>query len=259
MAQQPVNTNSLDLPPLLQGILKTPTVPQNTPPMPMQAPAPMQNPMPMQSLKYGGEVKKPMYSYQAGGQVGPAGQPVGLQSDMQQQGGSPSQPMNPEMMEMQVQEFMTRNPQQVQQIKNAVMEAVQTGELSIQELNQLGQLATAAMRNPSMYPQIRQFIIQQGIATEQDIPPQYDEGLIFSVILASQAAQGGSDMMTASQPMPSMGGGGQVPASMASTGEVPIMAHEKEFVIPKWLVEEKGTAFFKSMIDKGPMDAKNKG
>lgn len=244
MAQQPVNTNSLDLPPLLQGILNTPTIPQNTPPM--------------QSLEHGGQVKKRMYSYQEGGQVGPAGQPVGLQSNMQPQAGSAPQPMNPEMMEMQLQEFMTRNPQQVQQIKNAVMESIQTGELSLEELNQLGQLATAAMRNPAMYPQIRQFIIQQGIATEQDIPPQYDEGLIFSVILASQAAQGGTNMMMASQPMPSMGSGGQVPTSMASTGEVPIMAHEKEFVIPRWLVEEKGTAFFKSMIDKGPMDAKNK-
>lgn len=254
MAQQPVNTNSLDLPPLLQGILNTPTIPQNTPPMAMQ-PAPRP---PMQSLEHGGQVKKRMYSYQEGGQVGPAGQPVGLQSNMQPQAGSAPQPMNPEMMEMQLQEFMTRNPQQVQQIKNAVMESIQTGELSLEELNQLGQLATAAMRNPAMYPQIRQFIIQQGIATEQDIPPQYDEGLIFSVILASQAAQGGTNMMMASQPMPSMGSGGQVPTSMASTGEVPIMAHEKEFVIPRWLVEEKGTAFFKSMIDKGPMDAKNK-
>ena len=56
--------------------------------------------------------------------------------------------------------------------------------------------------------------------------------------------------------MPSMALGGQVPDSKSPTGEVVIKAHEKEMVMPRWLVEEKGTAFFNGMINKGPMDAK---
>jgi hypothetical protein len=182
--------------------------------------------------------------------------------------GAPAKPTDSNVMEMQIQEFMNTRPQEVAQVQEAVSMAMQSGELTPQELNTAAQLATAALRNPAMYSQIRAFAIQQGLATEQDISPEYDEGLIFGLIVAARAGQNaptGQNAMAPAQapmapgmqaPMPSMGLGGQVPNSTSPTGEVPIMAHEKEMVIPKWLVEEKGTAFFKSMISKGPMSDK---
>lgn len=246
MAQQP-NT----LPPVLQGIMNMPSPTQYTPPGSGLAGA----------MTSGGGLP----SYEMGGQIGPGGQPVGgIQPPSPEAMGAPKQPMNADMMEMQIQEFMNSRPQELAQIKQAVMGLVQSGELTAQELNKLSQLAMAALRNPSMYPQIRQFAIQQGLATEQDIPAEYDDGLVFGIIVAARAAQGsmgGQDAMqgnvpAAQPPMPSMALGGQVPDSKSPTGEVVIKAHEKEMVMPRWLVEEKGTAFFKSMINKGPMDDK---
>ena len=212
---------------------------------------------------------------QMDGQVGPGGMPVpgtqgpgGLQPMSAGATGAPAKPTDSNVMEMQIQEFMNTRPQEVAQVQEAVSMAMQSGELTPQELNTAAQLATAALRNPAMYSQIRAFAIQQGLATEQDISPEYDEGLIFGLIVAARAGQNaptGQNAMAPAQapmapgmqaPMPSMGMGGQVPNSTSPTGEVPIMAHEKEMVIPKWLVEEKGTAFFKSMISKGPMSDK---
>ena len=252
MAQQPTG-----LPPVLQGIMNMPSPPVTTP---------------MGSGIASTMSASTLPQYQMGGQVGPGGQPVpgtqgpgGLQPTSTMAGGAPAQPTNPDVMEMQIQEFMNTRPQEVAQVQEAVSMALQSGELTPQELNTAAQLATAALRNPSMYPQIRQFAIQQGLATEQDISPEYDEGFIFGLIVASRTAQNtptGQNVMAPAQapmapgqqaPMPSMAAGGQVPTSKSPTGEVPIMAHEKEMVIPRWLVEEKGTAFFKGMISKGPM------
>lgn len=102
-----------------------------------------------------------------------------------------------------------QHPQVLEQIRAVIEQEVASGNLTQQELNTMVQLATVAVRNPEMYPQIRAFAIKQGLATEQDLPQQYDQGLVFAILLAARAAQdlvGGQDMLGgASDVMPPAG------------------------------------------------------
>jgi len=184
-------------------------------------------------------------SYEVGGAVGPGGYPAarpGLQ-----QGQAP-QPMSPEIVEREIQDMIANNPQMVQQIKMAVDQAVASGELTMQELNTLLQLATAVLRNPGTYPQIRQFAIAQGVVAEQDAPQEYDQGLMIAIIIAGRAAQQGA------KPQQSLEDGGTVRG--ASDAPVPITAHEGEYVIPKHVVEMKGREFFDKMLANYEGDGK---
>jgi hypothetical protein len=209
-------------------------------------------------------------SYQMGGMIGAGGMPdstgVGLAPQGQPQGGA----MPPQMLEMQVNQFASQRPQEMAQIKQVIMAELQSGELTQQELNMIVQLATVAAQNPEMYPYVRNFAIQQGIATEEDLPQQYDQGLIFVLLLAARAVQadvGGQNMMqggtpamaggpeitsgqVSSGPIPSMARGGMTPDSKKPDGSVLINAHEGEYVIPANVVKMKGKEFFDSLIEK---------
>lgn len=195
-------------------------------------------------------------SYQVGGMIGPGGMP-----DMAgaPQAAQPA-PMAPQMLEMQINQFASQHPQQLAQIRAAVMQALQSGELTQQELNMIVQLATVAAQNPEMYPNVRRFAIQQGIAAEQDLPQQYDQGLVFVLLLAARAVQadlggqnmmqGGSPAMAGGQSIPSMSEGGMTPRSKKSDGSVLINAHEGEYVIPANVVKMKGREFFDNLVEK---------
>lgn len=198
-------------------------------------------------------------SYEAGGMIGAGGMPapMGIGVNPSVQAG---QPMDYQMLEMNINQFMSQHPQQVKQIQDVLMQLIQSGQLSQQELNMVAQLATVAAQNPEMYPYVRQFAIQQGIVTEQDLPQQYDQGLVFVLLLAARAAQqmmGGQNMMQGGSPamaggpaVPSMKVGGEVPQSRKSDGSVLINAHEGEYVIPKNVVEMKGKEFFDNLVEK---------
>lgn len=261
-APVPAPTTSLDLPPALASILS----------MGSSAPAgaPMQPNMGtgMSSGMMGTQSFVP--SYQAGGMIGAGGMPEPMGVGLAPQGQMPQGGMTPQMLEMQVNQFATQHPQQIAQLRGAIMEVMQTGELTQQELNMIVQLATVAAQNPEMYPYVRNFAIQQGIATEQDLPQQYDQGLVFVLLLAARAIQadvGGQNMMqggtpamaggpevTASQvssgAIPSMAKGGMTPQSKKSDGSVLINAHEGEYVIPANVVKMKGKEFFDSLVEK---------
>jgi len=261
-APVPAPTTSLDLPPALASILSMGS--------PAPAGAPMQPNMGtgMSSGMMGQQSFVP--AYQAGGMIGAGGMPEPMGVGLAPQGQMPQGGMTPQMLEMQVNQFATQHPQQIAQIRAAIMEVMQTGELTQQELNMIVQLATVAAQNPEMYPYVRNFAIQQGIATEQDLPQQYDQGLVFVLLLAARAIQadvGGQNMMqggtpmmaggpdvTASQvssgAMPSMAKGGEVPQSKKSDGSVLINAHEGEYVIPANVVKMKGKEFFDSLVEK---------
>lgn len=234
-----------DLPPALASILN---VGASTPMAPA-APAPAAG----LSAAFGGQ-QSFVPSYQVGGMIGPGGAP-----DMAGAAQQPA-PMAPQMLEMQVNQFASQHPEQVAQIRAAVMQALQSGELTQQELNMIVQLATVAAQNPEMYPNVRRFAIQQGIATEQDLPQQYDQGLVFVLLLAARAVQadlggqnmmqGGSPAMAGGQPIPSMAKGGMTPDSKKSDGSVLINAHEGEYVIPANVVKMKGKEFFDNLVEK---------
>lgn len=217
------STTSLDLPPALSRLLSMPSP--------------------------GAAIPK----YAAGGMIGPGGAPQPTAGVSQ----TPTQgtPMDPQVLDMQVNQFAAQNPEQVAQIRTAIMQEMQSGALTQQELNMVVQLATVAARNPEMYPYVRRFAVQQGIATEQDLPPQYDQGLVLVLLIAARAVQqdmGGQNMMQGGTPagMPSMATGGPVPPSAKSDGGVIIEAHEGEYVIPKKVVEMKGKEFFDSLVQK---------
>lgn len=263
--QNPYNMSMPDIPPALASILN------------VGGGAPTARPAPAMGLA-GGMTSPQTFapSYQAGGMIGPGGMPdmsgmnvgtgVGVNQQTVSQGGA----MSPQMLETQVNQFATQNPQQVAQIRAAIMEVMQTGELTQQELNMIVQLATVAAQNPEMYPYIRKFAIQNGIATEQDLPPQYDQGLVFVLLLAARAIQadlGGQNMMQGGSPamaggpeisasqvssgaIPSMAKGGMTPDSKKADGSVLINAHEGEYVIPANVVKMKGKEFFDSLVEK---------
>jgi hypothetical protein len=268
-ADLPAPTTSLDLPASLQGLLgsSSPQVAIDEPALAQQS---------QQFTQTGTVASNPnapaldfrlQPTYAEGGMVGQNGMPMrpaGMQSGQQQA-------MSPQMMEMQLQEFMRKNPQQVQQIAQAIMAGFQSGEITPEELNMAGQLAMTALQNPEMYQYVRQFAIQQGIATEQDLSPEYDQGLVFVLLLAVRSAQqqtgnmGGMGTQTgmAEQPMMSMANGGYISMGdnarnggkvvgpgTGTSDSIPIRVSAGEYVIPAKIVQAKGKDFFDSLLKK---------
>lgn len=265
----PVPTTSLDLPQSLQGLLGTgsPQLAVNEAAIAQQA----------QQLSQTGTIaSNPQYpaldfrlqpTYAEGGMVGNNGMPV-RPTGM----AGPSQPrMSPQMIEMQLQEFMRKQPQQVQQIANALTAGVQAGEITPEQLNMAGQLAMTALQNPDMYKYVRQFAIQQGLAEENDLSPEYDQGLIFVVLLAVRVAQQtmgsmggmGTETGMAQQPMMSMTDGGYVTTGdyaaaggkvvglgTGTSDSIPIRVSAGEYVIPAHIVKAKGKDFFDALLKK---------
>jgi len=268
-ADLPAPTTSLDLPASLQGLLgsSSPQVAIDEPLLAQQS---------QQFTQTGTVASNPnapaldfrlQPTYAEGGMVGQNGMPMrpaGMQSGQQQA-------MSPQMMEMQIQEFMRKNPQQVQQITQAIMAGFQSGEITPEELNMAGQLAMTALQNPEMYQYVRQFAIQQGLAGEQDLSPEYDQGLVFVLLLAVRAAQqqtgsmGGMGTQTGApeQPVMSMANGGYISMGdnarnggkvvgpgTGTSDSIPIRVSAGEYVIPAKIVQAKGKDFFDSLLKK---------
>jgi hypothetical protein len=160
------------------------------------------------------------------------------------------QQLSYDQVQTEIQSMMQNNPQMAEQLKQEMMALMQSGELTADELNKMVQLAKAALQQPALYPQIRAFAIQQGLGTEQDIPQQYDQGLLIAVVIAGQAMQGAEPQPGAQggAPMPSMKEGGALPAkSNNKDGSIPINAHEGEYVVPAEVVRHYGTKFFEDL------------
>jgi len=212
--------------------------------------------------------------YAAGGMVGPQGAPIpppapqtySAPGAMQPRGaaalGAGQGNMPPEQLQAEIRRFASQHPEQVAQIKEAIMEALQEGEMTAQQLNTAVQLATVAAQNPQMYPQIRAYIIQQGLMEEEEIPPEYDQGFIFALLIAGQALQSNAPAPGAgvqppptgipgqgNRPIPSMAAGGHIPEKAGGKGVV-IEAHEGEYVVPKHVVAMKGKEFFDNLVSK---------
>lgn len=219
-------------------------------------------------------------SYQVGGMIGPGGNPAapmgGAAGMMPMPGNQPMMDggapqagagltapgagrmaaLTPSQIMMEAQKFVQQRPREVQQIQAAIQQALQSGTVSMQQLNMIVQMAMVALQNPNMYPQLRKLAIQQGLASEQDISPQYDPGLLFTLVVVGQTLQAGGAGPNAggTPPMPSMKNGGPVPSGKTPTSNddeaVIIRAHEGEYVIPKHVVRAKGVEFFDSLVKK---------
>ena len=120
----------------------------------------------------------PVQSYQEGGMVQPAG--VSMQP---QQG----QPMDSQMLEMQVNQSAAQNPELVARVRAGIEAGLKSGEITMEDLNMAIELAKTVSQNPALYPQVRQFVIQKGLAEENELPEQYDEGIIVALLIAAKA------------------------------------------------------------------------
>ena len=213
----------------------------------------------IQGLPQGGPVLQPQF--QQGGMVQGQQQPLPPQAAGVNPAGN-STPIPAQQLDAEAQRVISQAPEKFLELKQAVEQAVAAGEITMEELNLAGQLATAAAQNPQLWPQLRQFAIQKGLAEENELPQEYDQGLVFALILAVKAIQGGGPQAQG-QPPQAVGGapqaalrtGGAVPNSRNNDGTVAITAHDGEFVIPQHVVLEKGTDFFNKLIE--PKDAKN--
>lgn len=257
-------TTSLDLPAGLQSLIGG-------------AP-PMVNEAALQTIPTGTVASNPQFpaldfrmqpTYAQGGMVGMDGQPDMTGAAGMKPGAGGSR-MSQAVMEQNINDMMRKNPQMVQQIQNTIQAGLQSGELTQQELNMAVQLATVALQNPEMYPYVRNFAIQQGLADEQSLSPQYDEGLLFVILLAARIAQqsmggqnmiqGGSPAMAGNQPQMAMANGGQVSDGTQggkvvgpghdTSDNITIAVSPGEYVIPAKIVKMKGKEFFDSLLDK---------
>ena len=143
---------SLDLPPQIAALLNMDSQGQNMSPV--------------------------LQSYQEGGMVQPSG--VAMQP---QQG----QPMNAEMLEMQINQSAAQSPEMIARVRAGIEAGLRSGELNMEDLNMAIELAKTVAQNPALYPQVRQFVIQKGLATEAELPPEYDEGLVIALLIAAKA------------------------------------------------------------------------
>lgn len=247
----PASTTSLDLPPVLASLMAMSSPSAAQPAAPMQQPVGLNTSMPSSSF---------VPQFQEGGAVDPS-MAAGLSP--QAQSGAP---MSNQMLEMQINQFAAQHPEQIQLMQGAISEVMQTGQLTPEELNTVVQLATVAAQNPEMYPYVRKFAIQQGIATEQDLPAQYDQGLVFILLVVGRAmqqqlgskpqgmgmeAEDEDEGSEEPEEIPTMKEGG----AMKNPASKPVLAvlHTGEYVIPEHIVREKGTAFFDKMIGKDVM------
>lgn len=273
MAQD--RTTSLDLPPVLSQLLGPMTPPVTQAPATQQTFNPAMSGISSGMMQPTGMGQSFMPSYAQGGMVGAGGIPVGMgQAGLQPQGNQA--PLSPQEVQMQVDSFMNNNPQQVAEIQQVIQAGVQAGEITPQDINMMEQMAMTALQNPELYPNLRQLAIQQGFASEQDLSPQYDQGIIVLVLIAARIAKqifdsGSTTVPAVGQavsPPANFAMGGMVddkivrPGDMAAEGgkvkgpgtgtsdSIPIRVSTGEYVIPAHVVRMKGKEFFDSMLDK---------
>jgi len=217
-------------------------------------------------------------SYAEGGMVGPGGMPQRPMTspaamDVMQRGGAPmvgmappggqSRPLNFAAIEQEAQRFMQQQPQQVAQIRAEAEKAMAEGELDAQALNLFVQVATAALQNPEMWPQLRQALINQDFIDPEDISEEFDQGFLITLYIVGKTVGGGvmaapAPMSAGQAPQMSMREGGPLPAKSENPdGSIPINAHEGEYVVPADVTRKLGTDYFDKMIAKARgMDGK---
>ena len=194
--------------------------------------------------------------YANGGQIGMA--PNHPQLGAAQNGGD-----DPQMDLRKINQYIQADPGATPKVAAAIHEALQSGEVTPQQLHQVIQLATACFRNPALWPNVRAFAIKSGICGPDDLPEQYDKGLVAAILTASRAAE--SSSAPAQQPQggqpvqalansgmiqgPGTGTSDSVNATNTSNGEA-VKVSNGEYVVPADVVQAKGKDFFDAMVRK---------
>lgn len=185
-----------------------------------------------------------------------------------QLGAASAAPVDSNTIDQEAQKFIQQNPQEAQKVQALMAAAIQSGELTSQELNQVVQLAKTALANPSSYPQIRQFAIKNGLGTEEEIPQQLDQGLLYTLIVIGKSMQAigptGSPTQPSAPAGPPVGNAmtGQPPAPAMENGMLPsyekggptgdtahlAKVHAREYVIPEKAMLYHGKKFFDAKV-----------
>lgn len=191
-------------------------------------------------------------SYAEGGVVTPNGPPAPAAGIAAPTGA----PTSPQRMDQEIQRIEQQHPQVIQQLTQMIQQAMQAGEIDPQELNQLKQLATAAYQNPQLWPQLKQFAEQQGLAEPGEFPEQYEQSMILILLIATRAASSATSDAGVPQsegqvPEDTFKDGGYTGVSKNEDGSIAANLHEKEYVVPDWVVAEKGTDFFDKLSKRG--------
>jgi hypothetical protein len=202
-------------------------------------------------------------SFAAGGMMAPEGVAIRPGQGMQpsipsggpELGAASPAPLDPAQINQEVDKIMRSNPQVVEQTQGVVTAAIQSGELTSEELNMAVQLAKAALANPAGYPQIRQFAIQNGLGTEQDMPQEMDTGVLFALIAVGKAMQSNTQGAAPQAQAPTQGQpAGIVPEYKdgGMTGDKPHIAklHPREYVVPEKALLFHGKKTFDRMVEQ---------
>jgi hypothetical protein len=207
-------SNYGDLPPALASLLNV----SNVPTMPT-------SPMGIGTASLAQPAAMP--SYQMGGMIGPGGMPAmgnmplpmssGIPTDQLSPSisGAPSTPglaapgsgqqsLPPGQIIPEAKRFVQQNPQQVERIIAELQKIIQSGEITLEELNTVSQMARAAAQNPALYPQLRRIAIEREMADPDVMSEQFDSGLVFVLVLIGEVLN--SNQMALMQ-MPEMQGG----------------------------------------------------
>jgi hypothetical protein len=158
---------------------------------------------------------------------------------------------------------MLRDPQARQAMLARPQQLMASGELTPDEVTTMARVAEAAMYNPELYPQLRQFVAQQGMTP---LPATFDQSVIMRIMAIARALQAetpagqvpGMDQAQMQRPVPGEGNGGylQGPGTGRSdsigtvnetTGE-PVKVANGEYVIPAHVVRAKGREFFDNLL-----------
>jgi hypothetical protein len=158
---------------------------------------------------------------------------------------------------------MLRDPRARQTLLARPQQLMASGELTPDEVTTMGRVAEAALFSPELYPQLRQFVVQQGMTP---LPAAFDPSVVMRIMAISRGLQQatpagqvpGTDQAQMQRPVPGEGNGGylQGPGTGRSdsigtvnetTGE-PVKVANGEYVIPAHIVRAKGREFFDNLL-----------
>lgn len=218
-------------------------------PRPLQPIGQLQPDAPTRITNMGNSTAIP--SFALGGQIGPGGVPIrpGGNSGLALPGGQAPQKMTMQEVDQEASRFVQQHPQEAAKITAEIQQAIQSGEITTEELAAVVQLATVALQNPAMYPQLVAAAVKSGMLEEGDFPAEYDQGFLFVVYLIGKSMTGQGGEAPPQRPGISMKDGGALPErSPSPDGVIPVNAHEGEYVIPAAVVRAKGTDFFDKLV-----------
>lgn len=158
-----------------------------------------------------------------------------------------------------------RDPRLKQEIAARAQALMDSGELTTDEVQIMARVAEAAMYNQQLYPQLRQFVAEQGMTP---LPAAYDPATIVKIMAIARVLQEVQPATPPGQvppveqaqvsPPPGMKQGGlingpgtgrsdSIGTINRSSGE-PVSVANNEYIIPEHVVRIKGREFFDKLL-----------